>query len=387
MDSHAGVPAKYSSNIIPPHLSMKISCEREKFSQAFQLVASVAAAKDVKPVLQNVKISTTKKNVLLQATDTEIGIRLHLDGCEVQAKGDAVLPTKVFKKMLQESTEPMLLIESEQEKVHVSGAKGRLYGFPTQSADEFPDVEDFSAASYHEVSTKVLREIIRRTVFAIDTEHNRYNLDGVLLEFIEDKIIGVATDGKRLAFQEGTAQCVGDHKAENTIFPAKALHILERSLGSDDEVVQVSVSTNRALFRCGNVVFFTRLVEGRFPRWRTIIPETEGKVQIDVLAGALNTAVRQAAIVTSERQPGVIFSFSSGKLVLNAHGAELGDASIEVPLSYSGDEQNVKLDPKFFTDYLRVFESEKNLSIYISGDDPIHIRTDDAYIYVVMPMS
>ena len=367
---------------------MKISCEREKFAQAFKLVARVAAAKDVKPVLQNVKATVAKKSVLLQATDTEIGIRLILEGCEDLEKGEAILPAKRFGGMLDVNKEPKLLIESDNEAVHVSGAKKRLYNFPTQSADEFPDVEDFTETAYHEVSVKVLREIIRRTVFAIDTENSRYNLGGVLLEFIDDKICGVGTDGRRLAFQEGAATCVGDHKAENTIFPAKALQILDRALGEDDEVVQVAISSNRGLFRSGNFVFFTRLIEGRFPLWRNIIPETEGKTQVDVLAGALNAAVQAAAVVTSEREPGIIFNISSGVLNLQGHGGESGESDIDVPISYTGDTKKVKLNPAFFTDYLRVFDSEANLSIYIDDEgDPIHIRTEDAYIYVVMPMS
>jgi len=367
---------------------MKISCEREKFSQPFQLAASVAAARDVKPVLQNVKITITKKGVLLQATDAEIGIRLNLDGCENLEKGEAVLPAKQIKKILQESGgEPKLLIESEKEKILVSVGKDR-FTFPTHPADEFPDVEEFSEADYHEVSVKVLREVIRRTTFAIDTESNRYSLGGVLLEFVDDKICGVATDGRRLAFQEGAATCVGNHKAEGTIFPAKALQILDRALGEDDDTVQVAVSANRGIFRCGDVVFFTRLIEGRFPSWRRIVPETEGKIQVDILAGALNSAVRKAAIVTSEREPGVIFSFSSGKLVLHGQGGELGESNIEVPISYSGADQQIKFNPDFFTDYLRVLDHDKSLSIYIESEgDPIHIRTDDAYIYVVMPMS
>ena len=366
---------------------MKISCEREKFSQPFQLAASVAASKDIKPVLRNVKITITKKGVLLQATDTEIGIRLNMDGCENLEKGEAILPAKQIKDILQESgSESTFLIESEKEKVLVSMGKDR-FTFPTQPTDEFPDVEDFNESAYHEVSVKVLREVIRRTTFAIDTESNRYSLGGVLLEFVEGKICGVGTDGRRLAFQEGVAECIGDHKAEGTIFPAKALQILDRALGEDDGTVQVSVSSNRALFRCGNVVFFTRLIEGRFPAWRRIIPETEGKTQIDILAGALNSAVRKAAIVT-KREPGVIFSFSAGKLVLHGQGGELGESNIEVPIAYSGADQQVKLNPDFFTDYLRVLEGDKNLSIYIESDgDPIHIRTDDNYIYVVMPMS
>jgi len=366
---------------------MKLSCERERFTQAFKLAASVAASRDVKPVLQNVKATITKKSVLLQATDVEIGIRLHLDGCDNLEKGEAILPAKMFRQMLDVFRHPQLLIESEEEKVYVSGAKKRQYSFLTQSTDEFPDIEDFSESSYHEVSVKVLREIIRRTVFAIDPENNRYAFNGVLIEFVDDKICGVATDGRRLAFQEGTATCVGDHKAENTIFPPKALQILDRALGDDDDIVQVSVSTNRALFRCGNIVFFTRLIEGRFPRWRNIIPETEGKIQVDILAGALNSAVQQAAIVVSDREPGVIFALDSGMLTIQGHGAESGDASVDVPISYTGEAKEVKLNPKFFTDYLKALDSEKNLSMYIGGDEPVHLRTDDAYIYVVMPMS
>ncbi len=365
---------------------MKISCERDKFSQAFQLAASVAAVKDVKPVLQNVKVSIAGGGVLLQATDTEIGIRLLLEGCETVEKGDAILPTKRFKMILQESNEQTLLIVSDQEKTVVSGARSR-FTLPTQATDEFPDVEDFAETAYHEITVKVLREIIRRTSFAIDEENTRYALGGVLLEFIDDKVYGVATDGRRLAFQEGTAQCVGNHKAENTIFPAKALHLLDRALGVDDDIVQVAVSAHRALFRCGRIVFFTRLIEGRFPRWRTIIPNTEGKVQIDILAGALYSAVRQAAIVTSEKQPGVIFSFNDGKLTLHAHGGEFGDSNIEIPISYSGTSKEIKLDPKFVGDFLRVLDSEKNLSLFISDGEPFHVRTDDAYVYVIMPMA
>ncbi len=368
---------------------MKISCERDKFSQAFQLVASVAAAKDVKPVLQNVKISITDDGVLLQATDTEIGIRLLVDSCDILEKGEAILPTKQLKKILQESTDKTLQLESSQDKAMISVAAGPRDKFtlPTQPTDEFPDVEQFAETAYHEINVKTLREIIRRTVFAIDEESTRYALGGVLLEFIDGKVNGVATDGRRLAFQEGTATAIGEHQMENTIFPAKALHLVDKALGGDDEIVQVAFSANRAIFRSGKMCFFTRLIEGRFPRWRNIIPPTEGKTQVEILAGALHSAVRKAAIVTSEKQPGVIFTFSDGKLALNVSGSEFGKSDIDLPIAYTGEPKEVKLDPKFVTDVLRVLEPEKNISLFIGNDEPIHLRTDDAYVYVIMPLS
>lgn len=365
---------------------MKISCQRDVFSSAFQLAASVAAVRDVKPVLQNVKIKVDKDAVLLQATDAEIGIRLFLDGCEILEKGEAILPTKHLRRILQESSEETLQIESTQDKTIVSGARSR-FTLSTQPPDEFPDVEEFAATSYHEISTGVFREMIRRTTFATDTDNTKYALGGVLLELLEDKISAVATDGRRLAFQEGSARCVNEHQVENAIFPSRALQLIERALGGDEEPVQIAVSPTRALFQIGKTVFFTRLVEGRFPRWRNIIPSTEGKTQIDILAGALFSAVRQAAIVTSDKQPGVNFTFENGKMELQAHGAEIGDSAVETPIAYDGEKLEIKLDPKFMSDFLRILSAEKNVSLYIAPGDPLGVRTDDGYVYVIMPLS
>lgn len=365
---------------------MKISCARDKFSQAFQLAASVAATRDVKPVLQNVKIKVEKQDVLLQATDTELGIRIYIDGCEVLEKGEAILPTKRLNMILRESSDATLQIESDNDKTLVKGARSR-FTLATQSADEFPDVEEFAETAYHEIPAKVFREMIRRTTFATDTDNTKYALGGVYLELIDDKVAAVATDGRRLAWQEGTAKCVNDHKVESAIFPAKALQLIERALNDDEEPVKIAVSANRGLFQYGRTVFFTRLVEGRFPRWRNIIPETDGKTQVDILAGALFSAVRQAAVVTSEKTPGVNFAFEDGKMELQAHGSEIGDSAVEVPIAYDGPRREIKLDPKFMADFLRVLEAEKNISLFVAPEEPLSVRTDDSYVYVVMPMS
>ncbi len=366
---------------------MKISCEREKLSQAFSLVASVAAVRDVKPVLQNVKISAESSGVMLQATDTELGIRHFLDECEVIETGEAILPTKDFRKILQEATVQTLQIENVGGKVLVTGDRIR-FELMTQAADEFPNVEDFDESAYHEIQASVLKEMIRRTTFATDAENNQYSLGGVFFELIEEKASVVATDGRRLAFQEGTVSCVNDHRVESAIFPSRGLQLIERMLpNSGEESIKIAISPNRALFQTGSTVFFSRLVEGRFPKWRNVIPEPEGKAKIDVLAGPLFSAIRQAAILTTDMHPGVIFTFDKGKLELRANGAEKGSSAVEMPISFEGPREELKLNPKYMTDFLRVLDADKNLSLYVTADQPLSIRTDDAYVYVVMPLS
>lgn len=191
-----------------------------------------------------------------------------------------------------------------------------------------------------------------------------------------------------MAFQPGAGNCINNHNREgSTIFPVKALRLIEKALPGDDSKVKLTLSANRAYFEIGSTIIFTQLVEGRFPRWRNIIPETDGKTRIDVLAGALLSAVKQAAIVTSDKMPGVVFTFHDGKLELSGHGAEIGESNIELPIAYEGETLTVKMDPKFIEEYLQVLETEKTVSLYISNGEPVLCRTEDDYSYVIMPLA
>ncbi|MGL6194540.1 MAG: DNA polymerase III subunit beta, partial [Thermoguttaceae bacterium] len=310
-----------------------------------------------------------------------------VSGCEIIETGSVILPTKSVKSILTESPDKTLEISSDEVNTIIQGARSR-FKLLTQPVSDFPEVEQFKEKSYTAVSAKIFKELIKRTMFATDEESTRYSLAGVHFDFGEENQLGtVATDGRRLAHQVGSAESVKEHSPEgSSIFPTKALTLIERAAG-EDESIHIAVSANRAIFKTENAVVFTRLIEGKFPSWRKIIPQIEGKSTVEVVAGALLSSVRQAAIVTSDKQPGVIFTFDTDKLELRATGAETGESAIELPISLSGTKTELKLDPKFIIDFLRVLDSEKNITIYLSDSDPVLFRTDDNYEYVVMPIS
>jgi len=371
---------------------MKIHFSPKDFSSKFKLAASVAAARDIKPILQNVKIKADKKvGAILQATDTEIGIRIRVD-CDVTTNGESILPTKRLMQILDLTGEEQLTIESTENNAAVSG-ENEKYDLNTQPPDEFPNVEEFNESAYHEIPAKALKEMIRRTIFAIDTENIRYALGGIYFEMVEDNISVVATDGRRLAWQEGKGNCVNDHKVEASILPARTLQILERVLNDksidEDDDIKMAISANRVLFQCKDVTLFSRLVEGRFPKWRGIIPKTDEDTPVTIECGALLPAILRAQIATSDLEPGVFFVFEAGKLVLKGEGKEIGNSTSDVPITFDGEKKSIKLDPKFMTSFLRVLESGTVLSVFLPPDnDPVKITADDGgYVYVVMPMS
>ena len=368
---------------------MRVSCNREQLASAYLLAASVAPGRSPKPILQNVKLEANPDQAVFVATDLEIGVRVNIPGIEIEAPGSVVLPAKRFGDIVKESSDETLHIESDGTGITVWNASSR-YKLPAENPDEFPAVSTFAEKRYHEVSAKLLREMIRRTVFATDAESTRYALGGVLLEMLPEKIIAVGTDGRRLAKMEGPAISVGDHETgeETVIVPSKAMQMIERALSDTDAEVNIAFRGNDVLIKSPRLTIYSALVAGRYPKWRDVFPKPTGGKQIDLTVGPFFAAVRQAAIVTSDESRGVDFTFEAGSLVLNARAADAGESRVEMPAPYDDEKLTITLDPSFLTAFLRVLNPEKTVSLHLTDAEAAAVlHTDDGYSYVIMPLA
>jgi DNA polymerase III subunit beta len=368
---------------------MKATCERDKLLHAFQMAASVAPARSPKPILQNVKLEVTKDGAILMGTDLEVGIRVDVPGVSVAAPGSVVLPRDRFGKILSESSDEKLNLESDGRKVLIRGERSE-FQLPSENPDEYPAVMPFEEKKFHEMPARMFREVVRRTIYATDNESSRYALGGVLLELAAEGFTAVATDGRRLARQEGPAKSVEGHVSGDTmtIVPTKAMQLLERALADNEENIQLAARENDLLVRSGRATIYSRLVEGRYPKWRDVFPRREGMLKIDLTVGPFYAAVRQAMIVTSEERRGVDFVFGGGKIVLTAHGAELGESHVELPIAYDGDEVGITLDPRYLSDFLKVLAPEQTFTIELRNAESAALcMTEDGYAYVIMPLA
>jgi DNA polymerase-3 subunit beta len=368
---------------------MKITCNREKLLHAFQTVAAVAPARSPKPILQNVKLEVTKDTATLMATDLEVGIRYEVSGIEVDAPGAAVLPVARFGSILRESADATFRIESDNEGTTIRGERSQ-FKLPSENPQDFPAIAEFGEKSFYEVSARLFRELIRRTIFATDNESSRYALGGIKLEWKDNTLTAVGTDGRRLAKMEGPAQSVGQPApfGDVTVVPTRAMNLLERALAEDGSEVQIAVRQNDILVKNPRAVIYSRLLEGRYPRWRDVFPQRTSSIKLDLTVGPLYSAVRQAAIVTSEESRGIDFTFGNGSLVLAGQTAEVGQSRVELPISYDGTPLSITLDPRFVSDFLKVLEPEKSFTIDLQDSDAAAVcSTDDGYGYVIMPLA
>ncbi len=368
---------------------MKITIQREPFAHVFAIAAIVAPARSPKTILQNVKLEATDQEVRLTATDMEVGVRLTVNDVQVESPGSAVIPVSRLNAILKESSDEVLSISADANKILVTGNQSR-FELQGQNPDEFPEVADFTETDYIEIPASTLKELIRRTLFATDAESSRYALSGVLLEAGEDSLIAVGTDGRRLAKMEAKISRHGNKETSGTttIVPSRSMQLIERTLPSGEELVQIAARENDLLVKHANGVFYTRLVEGRFPKWREVLPTRTDSIRIDLPVGPMFSALRQAAIVASEESRGVDFTFKDGSLVLSNNTAEVGQSRIELPVSYDKEEMTITLDHRYVADFLRVLQADKSFTFDIeNGDQAAYCQTDDSYGYVIMPLS
>ncbi|MCI0701700.1 MAG: DNA polymerase III subunit beta [Planctomycetia bacterium] len=376
---------------------MKVTCQRDALQTACQLVSAAAALRTTIPALKNVKATAHDDALTLVAYDpTEgVGIRYELRGVTVARAGTCILPKDQLVDILRESTDETISLDAGKDGVVAKTAGGR-FEMPGLDVNEFPDIPTFDdGGRYHELSAGTVRTMIKRTAFAADKKDTtaRFALTGVLWE-AEGKVAQlVATDTKRLAMCEGPASVYGpaDSVKSTHLVPLKAINLLERNLTDDKELVRVGLRTNDALFQTERAMIYTALVQGKFPAYRDHIAKArrDATQKLALPVESFLARVRQAAIMTDDESMRVDMTFESGKVTLEARGANTGssEVSLELP-EYEGPKVEIAFAPEYLIEFLRSLEGEPTVTLEMStGTKAALFRAGDSYSYLVMPLT
>lgn len=367
---------------------MKLHCHRPTLATAFQIVSGVVPSRTPKDILRNVKLQVGGGKATLVGTDQEVGIRYDIPGVETDSDGEVLLPKDRLIAILRELTDDGVDFEVNETSLWVRSGHSE-FKLSAEDPAEFPPVQAFDATSYHVVPAASFKEMIKRTVFATDSESTRYALGGVLMEFGQDKLTMAATDSRRLAVVSSASSAVGTIESRTThpVVPAKALSVIERGITDNDQEVYVAVYPNSVLVKVGSSTIYSRLVEGRFPRYADVIPSPGGSL-IDLVVSPFYSAVRQAQIVTNEESRGVDFTFENGTLRLTSVAADIGQSKVEMPISYDGTPITITFDPRYIADFLRILDPSTSVKLQLTdGESAAVLRTDDGYTYVIMPLA
>jgi DNA polymerase-3 subunit beta len=320
------------------------------------------------------------------ATDLEAGINILVSEVQVKEAGDIVIPADRLAAIVRESADEVLLLDAKEGTCEIRGADSQftMYG---QEADQYPAVPTFEGAADVEIALGALQAGIVQSLFATAKESTRYALNGVLWEISGKKLSLVATDGRRLArCRVNLASAPGKGATGKMIVPAKTMSLLEKLAGSDKDIVRIKLINNQVVIGCGGVVISSNLVEGSFPKYEDIIP-TDYDKKLRLPTEAVLSAVRRAALLTTEESRGIKVSIEKGVMVFSGRAPETGDARVEMAVDYNGEPIEIGFNPQFLVDVLRVIKAEEFDLELGQADRPGLIKSGANFLYVLMPIN
>lgn len=368
---------------------MKLSTTSAELLGQLQTAARVASTRSAVQALSGVQVHAAAGTVELRATDQEVGLRVPLIA-QVERDGTVVLPARLLLDVARQLPSGPVTLElrpSEQD-VEVIAGPARFH-LRTLRAEDFPPLPEPGGDQVVHLPAKAFTETIAKVARSASRDETRPILTGILVSAQGTELRMVATDSYRLSVKETKLDEAIPGEGFEANVPARALQELERIVGAakvDDAVIEIGVRANQVVFKAGEVVLSSRLIDGQFPNYRQLLPETY-EHELNVPGEELAGVVRRVALMAQKNAP-LRLSFSEGELTVSAQTPDVGEASEPLPIPFSGEAFEIGFNPDFFKDGLEAVESGDVVLKLISPLRPGLIEAGDGsgFLYLIMPI-
>ncbi len=365
-------------------MTKPIHIDRKALLDAIVSASYAISARDKSEIRKHCRLKITPESATVEATDGEIGICVKMPDVTSARPVDCLLPQRVASILRELNCEFIELAASDGGIEICSGFSD--FKLSTADVADFPIVAHGISGQHFVVDGTWLESAIEKTVFACDVESTRFALCGICFNFCpKGEMVLAATDTRRLAIVTGLYECNdGPDVPAKAIIPTKAATIIGRSCGGQPQV-KIRATENSVTVEAGNVSIFSRLVEGRFPNYRDVVPTDDGSV-ITLINGQFSAAIRQANVVINAESRGTDFQTLDGNITLMATGAEIGSSKVTLPVQVDGGDVATRLDGKFILQFLGTLDVGDIVSMKVIDEETAVLFNAGNYQYVVMPL-
>jgi DNA polymerase-3 subunit beta len=365
---------------------LKLVLSRDTFLERLGVVARGVSTRSAIQTLSGVLLRVEGGTAELQATDTELGIRANVDST-VEREGSVVVPGRLLLDVARSLPNDSITLEYNAAEQNVEVKSGSAtFHLRTLPLEDFPKLPDQSGDVAISVPAAAFVETIDRVARSASRDETRPHLTGVLVTASGTSLRMVATDSYRLSVKETSLEQPLSGELEVNV-PARTLQELSRIASSTGaEAITVTALENQVVFAVGDVVLSSRLVEGRFPNYQQLLPESyEHELRVD--RGELLEVVRRVGLLAQKNAP-LRLAFSDGQLEVSAQTPDIGEASESLPVPFKGEPLAIGFNPEFFRDGLESAETDELVLKLISPLRPGLIQSGDdgGFIYLVMPI-
>ena len=358
-------------------------CEKQKLQEGISIVQKAITGKSTMSVLEGIYINANKEGLTLIGSDMDVSIETKVEA-DVISEGSIVIDAKIFGEIIRKLPNSDIKIETmENDTVQITCEKS-VFNIVYMNSDEFPELPKLNENMQIEVPQNILKNMIKCTSFATAQDETRPILQGILFEVKERTLNLVALDGYRLAIRSEYLDSDFDIEI---VIPGKTLNEVSKILEDVNDLVQITFTNNHILFNLNKTRIISRLLEGKFVNYKSLLPE-EHKLLVTVKKQDLQNGIERASLMAKDGNNNLIkLDVQDDALVITSN-SQLGKVREEVFINLQGEKIQIAFNSRYLIDVLKNFEDEEVVMEMTSSVSPCIIKAKDAdnYKYLVLPV-
>jgi DNA polymerase-3 subunit beta len=363
---------------------MKFTCERSVLLKEIAIAQEIISTKNAISILSNIYIEAENDSLTIKATDTKVNFETKVP-VTVQDPGATTVFGDKFFGILNSSPEGELEFEQQDAKMTIKSAvKKARWQLKSIASDKFPEFP-VAGTEFFDMPIKEFKDMINQTVFAVSDDETRYFMNGVYFEKTDEGLVMVATDGRRLAYiKKDAGEGVIDFGG--IIIPPKVLNTITKRSG-DEGLISLSVTDKIVFISFGSYKLSSVLLEGQFPNYRRVIPETQtNSISVDRM-DMLN-ALRRVSLLVEQKSHRVYLGLAPGLMSVYSEESDIGTAREEIPCKYEGPEISIALNYRYIEEPFKYIDSEEISIRFTEPTKAITIQPipEKDFFHIVMPM-
>ncbi len=363
---------------------MHFVINREQFVHSVQHVSKAVSSRTTIPILTGIKIIATEDGVTLTGSDSDISIESFIpkeeeDQVYVQVieTGSIVLQAKYFTEIVKRLPEEKIEIVVQDQFATTLRSGSAVFNLNGLDPEEYPRLPQIEESNVFRLQQDLLKNIIRQTVFAVSTQETRPVLTGVNFELEDNRLNCTATDSHRLAMRKATVETTDPNLTfENVVIPGKSLNELSKVIDDTNEYIDVVVTESQVLFKVKNLLFFSRLLDGKYPVTKNMIP-TNSKTDFILKTKSFVQTLERALLLSREGKNNVINlkTLEDGLIEITSITPEVGKVTEKIQSEQSnGEELRISFNGKNIIDALKVVDCEEVHIVFTGAMSPFVIR-------------
>jgi len=364
-------------------LEMRVVCSKDNLMEGINITQKAVSSKTTLPILEGILLEASDK-FKLTGNDLEIGIECIVES-DIQRTGSIVLNSRMFGDIVRRLPESEVLIEVKDNNLVIIECENSHFELKGINASGFPVIPEINKNNTFTISQKLLKDMIKQTLFAVSTDENRPILNGSLIECKDNTLSFVSIDGYRMALRSAASD--NENQDFSVVVPGKTLNEIGKILQPVDDEITIYNSENQITFDMGNCRVVSRLIEGEYLNYRNLIPK-DFETKIKVRTKELLSSVERASLITmDEKRYSVKFSIDDEKIIISLN-TDMGAVREEIRIDMTGSKMNISFNPRYFIDALKVIDDEEIEVKFTSNVGPCILAPvdGDSYTYMILPV-